>query len=232
DNTPTARFATWTSMFEGATAKESLLLGSAGNSILDVSTTYYFSVAQSSNYQAVENDTRQICPTAGKIKNLYVELSIDPGAAPDALRFTLRKNGVSQLLTVTIVADDTTGNDTVNEVTVAAGDILTMMVEPVSTPTGMPYFHWGMTFVADTDGESIILGGDEDDLNTGATEYNHLCGFGSNWTANEADRYQLGQLCTLKKLYVLLSAAPGDGKSYTFTLRKPGNGQADGNLTV
>ena len=232
DNTPTARFATWTSMFEGATAKESLLLGSAGNSILNVSTTYYFSVTQSTNYQPAENDSRQICPTAGKIKNLYVELSIDPGAAPDALRFTLRKNGVSQLLTVTIVADDTTGNDTVNEITVAAGDILTMMVEPVSTPTGTPYFHWGMTFVADTDGESIILGGDEDDLNTGATEYNHLCGFASNWTADEAFRYQLGQLCTLKKLYVLLSAAPGDGKSYTFNLRKPGNGQAAGNLTV
>lgn len=243
DNTPTARYATWTSMFEGATTKESLILGGVGTGRSDMAISPLYCPIMGAGRDTdglamtpTENEARQICPTSGTIKNLYVQLLFDPGTAPDAYRFTLRKNGVSQALTVTITADDTTGNDTVNEVTVAAGDVLTLMVEALNEPSSHAYPQWGMTFVADTDGESIVISGEgANPLNAGATEYNRLLSWGmgwSAWDATESQRYQLGQLCTLKKLYVLLSAAPGDGKSYTFTLRKPGNGQADGNLTV
>ena len=232
DNTPTVRYATWTSMFEGATVKESLILaGTYASPLFNLDTRYHFVMGWGD--PVVENDCRQVCPTSGKIKNLYLELSVDPGTSPEAYRFTLRKNGVSQTLTVTITADDTTGNDTVNEVMVAAGDVLTMMVEPLNAPSVAPLVSFGMTFVADTNGESIMLGGTSADLHSTTTKYAHILST-TTWVivANEDERYCLSQECTLKKLYVLLSAAPGDGKSYTFTLRKPGNGQADGNLTV
>lgn len=220
-------------MFEGSTAKESLILGSYWGPLDKTQITYPQAMGAMTYSTTTENDQRQVCPTSGKIKNLYVRLSADPGTAPDAYRFTLRKNGASQTLTVTITANDTTGNDTTHEVTVAAGDILTLMVEPLSEPSETPNAHWGMTFVADTDGESIVLGGSYDNLNNAATEYICLlCTNIQSWTATEANHYSLGQSCTLKKLYILLSAAPGGGKSYTFTVRKPGNGQADGNLTV
>lgn len=231
-NSPNMLLLFFTTMFEGSTAKESLILGGTGDNTLDKTATEYANlVAAVSIPSATENDHREVCPTSGKIKNLYVELSVDPGTSPDAYKFTLRKGGASQDLTVTITADDTTGHDTDHEVTVAAGDVLTLMIEPVETPSATPYAHWGMTFIADTDGESVILAGTDEDLNTGLTEYSCLQGR-DVWQDIEDSFYQLGQSCTLKKLYVLLSAAPGDGKSYTFTLRKPGNGQADGNLTV
>lgn len=236
DNTPTSRNAYWTSMFEGATAKESLILGTTGSFTLSVTDTQYCAVTGAVTMPGItENDHRQLCPTSGKIKNLYIELSEDPGTSPDAYRFTLRVNGASPAdgLVVTITADATTGNDTSHEVSVAAGDYLTLMIEPLEEPSATPSARWGMTFVADTDGESVILAGTMWDLNTGATRYIDLqCYDDRDWSVGEDWRYQLGQSCTLKKLYVLLSAAPGDGKSYTFTVRKPGNGQADGNLTV
>lgn len=232
--TPAMVRAAWTSMFEGDLSKESLILGGPGVSTISNTATEYSQIMGANDDPTLtENDHRQVCPTPGIIKNLYVELSPDPGLAPDAYRFTLRKNGISQSLTVTITANDTTGNDTTHEVTVAAGDVLTMMVEPLETPSQTPYAYWGMTFVADISGESIILAGSMDDLSASTTEYNFLqASYDYAWTITEAEHYQLGQECTLKKFYVLLSGSPGAGKSYTFTLRKPGNGQADGNLTV
>lgn len=222
---PTARYARWTMMFEGSTAKESLILGTlATSSGLPLG---YAQLSQStqSALEAVENNTRQICPTSGKIKNLYVRLSEDPGTAPDAYRFTLRVNGVSSALTVTIIADNTTGNDIVNEITVAADDALTLLVEPLNTPSAEPNVNFGMTFVADIDGESLILGGSPDDLSAADTEYNQLM-IGwllRSWIGTESQRYQLGQACTLRKLYIVLSGAPGAGKSYTFTVREAGD---------
>ncbi|GAG51531.1 unnamed protein product, partial [marine sediment metagenome] len=203
---------------------------------LSKTATEYLMVTSGFDYwSATEDDHRQVCPTSGKIKNLYVKLLWgDPGNDPDAYRFTLRVNGASPAngLVVTIVANDTTGDDTAHEVTVAAGDVLTLMCEPLESPGSTVWAFMGMTFVADTDGESLILAGTTNDLHNTDTEYNLLSTFWiSSWQADESLVYQMGQECTLKKLYVLLSAAPGDGKSYTFTLRK-GDGLGDGNLAV
>ncbi|GAJ11751.1 unnamed protein product, partial [marine sediment metagenome] len=205
--------------------------GTTYGTLSNIATEYAQVMGETWSPSSTENDYRQVCPTSGKIKNLYVALNVDPGTSPDAYRFTLRVNKADSALTVTITADDTTGNDTAHEVTVAAGDVLTMKIEPLNGPSATPYACWGMTFVPDTDGESIVIAGTDNSLNTGVTEYIYLAGNWSSWSADEL-KHTLGQSCTLKKLYVLLSAAPGDGKSYTFTLRKPGNGQIDGNLTV
>lgn len=222
-------FARWTTMFVGSVSKESLILGGITYETLsNTATEYAQAMGEAWSPGSTENDYRQVCPTPGKIKNLYVALNVDPGTSPDAYRFTLRVNGADSALTVTITADDITGNDTAHEVTVAAGDVLTMKIEPLNGPSATPYAYWGMTFVADTDGESIVIAGADNALDTGVTEYNYLAGSWTSWSATE-DQHSLGQLCTLKKLYVLLSAAPGAGKSYAFTVRINGAG---GNLTV
>jgi len=230
DNTPTARYAAWSCVFEGDTEKESLIFGVASDYLHQINTEYGQVMCAAAFYSLVENDHRQVVPTAGTIKNLYVKLSIDPGTAPEAFRFTLRKGGASQTLTVTITADDTTGSDLVNSFAVVAGDILTIMVEPLNVPSETPRAAWGMTFVADIDGESIVLGGSTDALDNAATEYIYLSSsIFVPWSATETHRYQLGQVCTLKKLYMLLSAAPGAGNSYTFTIRIAG---ADSNVVT
>lgn len=231
--TPTARYATWTSIFEGSTAKESLIFSGHSNELSKTNIEYLGVMCDDSTWVSTEGFRSQVCPTSGKIKNLYVLLSDDAGRKTDAYRFTLRVNGVDSALTVTIVTPGTEGNDTTHEVTVAAGDILSLKCEPIDGPANTPFAQMGLTFLADTDGESIILGVSTNALHSTLTEYNELqAALIDPWTTIEAEHYQLIQACTLKKLYLLLSAAPGAGKSYTFTLRKPGNGQADGNLTV
>jgi len=230
-DTPVARYATWTVVFEGSTAAESWIGG----------TTEYYGLFRDPAYGQVmsgftdttsgEDAVREVCPTSGTIKKLYVELSETPGPDPtDGLKITLRKGGVSQTLTVTILQGSTTGSDLVNEVAVVAGDILTIKIEVVDTPNPEPMVKWGMTFEADTDNESLVLGGSSVDLDDTDTEYNSpQCIRSYPWVADETTRYQLGQVCTLKKLYMLLSAAPGVGNKYNFTLRVAGG---DGNVTV
>lgn len=231
---PAGGNATWTSVFEGSTEKESLILGGTYADELSKTVTEYTQVMGAGSEAClsnVENDFRQVCPTAGTIKKLYVEMDGAPGG-DGSYRFTLRKGGVSQTLTVTITDPATTGNDVINSFAVAAGDILTMMIEPLDTPAWEQNANWGMTFLADTDKESIVMAGTYDNLNPDATEYAALQASTIDvWIGDESQSYHGGQVCTLKKLYILLSAAPGDGKSYTFTLRK-GDAMADGTLTV
>lgn len=220
-NTPTVRYAAWTCVFEGDIENESLILGGSLNPLSKTTIRYGQVMCARSAYTATENDFREVVPTAGTIKNFYVKLSADPGTTPEGYRFTLRKNGVSQALTVTITADATTGSDLVNTVDVVAGDVLTLMIEPLNAPSVAPSAVWGMTFVADVDGESIVLGGGDDNLHNANTEYNKVTSeTGTLWLAIEETRKQLlGQVCTLKKLHILLSAAPGVGNTYTFNLR-------------
>jgi len=224
-DTPTATSAIWSMKFDGTNTKESVLLGSTVNSLNPSATEYQYVATGNGVFAVTETNRREVIPTTGKLKNFYVKLNADPGTAPDAYKFTLRVNGANSddgegnPLQVTITANDTTGSDTTHEITVVAGDIVTLMVEPLNVPSASPIPSWGMCFVADTDGESIILNGDADNLNVTTTEYHSLCALDLAWTATEADIIQLGQTCTMKKLYALLSGAPGDGKSYVFNLR-------------
>jgi len=227
---PIARNATWTSVFEGYTANESLILGGTFDTLNSGVTEYGQVMCAFASLSITEPNSRQVVPTSGTIKNLYVKLSADPGTAPDAYKFTLRKGGVNQALTVTITADDTTGSDLINTVDVVAGDILTMMFEPLNTPSATPKAKWSMTFVADTDGESIVMGGSLDAINAADTEYMYLTGReGFMWTADESLRYQLGQVCKVKKLHILLDGSPGAGTKYDFTIRIAG---ADSNVVA
>jgi len=224
--TPDAASAIYTTKFTGNSAEESMLLGSTAT-LLNVSATEYnFVVTGNGGMFADEPVRYEVIPTPGKIKNFYVKLDIDPGTSPDAYRFTLRVNGANSddgegnPLQVTITANDTTGSDTTHEIPVSAGDKVDIMVEPLNTPSATPVPAWGMCFKADTDGESLILNGDADDLSVSAAEYHDLCGVDLTWDATEADRQMLIQECTLKKLYIYISTPPGDGKSYALTLRQ------------
>lgn len=224
DSPDNARYARWTMMFEGDNTNESLLLTWG---VTSATADNFFPVVGyfcSSN----EADVRGVCPTDGVIKNLYVQLDVVPGDAPDGYTFTLRVNGVDSddgegnPLQVAIVADNKTGNDAAHEITVSAGDVLTISCVRANTPVQVDV-ALGMTFVATIDGESLIMGGSYNPLSNTDTEYNNLTGhIGYDWTAIEAERYQLAQECKLKKLYMLLGGVPGAGDKYTFTVRLEG----------
>ncbi len=214
--------AQWAMRFTSTNTKESLILG---NSYTDNGGTAYAPLAcgaGGSSYSATESDAQQVCAAAGTIKNLYVALSIDPGTNPDAYTFTLRVNGVDTTLTCTIVADNTTGNDTAHSVSVSPGDLLSMSMVPVSTPSARPYVQFGLCFAPTTDGQSLILGGAVDSLSASTTEYIRPCAIGEGqgeWSTTEENEQQLGLACTIKNLYIKLTDSPGAGNSYAFTLR-------------
>lgn len=221
---PTEAYATWSLVFEGDNAKESLILGGSGDNLNNAATEYAQVMCAYCAYTNIEDSFRQVVPTSGTIKNLYVYMTEDAGVDPDAYRFTVRLNGatVAQSPIVTITAPATTGNDVAHNLVVVAGDILTLMIEPLNGPASTPRAAWGLTFVADIDGESIILGGTLNSLHVTNTEYNYLQSSGGIWTVNENERYQLGQICILKKLNILLTDTPGAGNSFEFTVRVAG----------
>lgn len=232
DSPDNARYARWTMMFEGDNANESLILATG----YAHKTVAFYTAPGTQALETVENNVRRVCPTGGVIKNLYVQLVDDPGTDPDAYKFTLRiaNAGNSYVLTdtaltCTITADSKTGNNTADEIAVAAGDILTIKSEPQETPATSTYAAIGMTFVATTNGESLILGGSSNDLDTAATEYIELSPlYTTLWLVTEAQRYSLAQGCTLKKLYMLLSGDPGGTDKYTFTVRLEGASPGSG----
>lgn len=220
-----ARYAKWSMVFEGDTANESVLLVSAVAA--QAFTMYYRPMGRADS--ATEASGRCVCPTGGTIKNLYVRLSADPGTDPDAYKFTLRIGGASQTLTCTITANGRVGSDVAHPIAVSAGDILTLMCEPLNAPSVTSVAAVGLTFVADTNGESLILGGSSGLLDDTDTEYNHLISYLDRaWTAIEVERYQLAQECVLKKLYVLLDGIPGIGNTYVFTVRQNTQSPVDG----
>ena len=229
--TPTARRPRWAVVYEGTIACESLILG-CGQTEADEAVWYPLSCASG---QSCSNESyiQQIIPTSGVIRNLYVVLDVDPGVAPDAYRFTLRKNGVSTALTCTITANDVAGHDTdlAHAVTVVEGDYVSLMCEPLEGPAVEPLVFYGLTFVAAINGESLILGGSYPQPSVAVANYNGLIStvIDRDWSSVESGMTQGAHVTTLKKLSVRLLTAPGAGKSYTF---KPRVSAADSGIAV
>lgn len=214
--------------FDGDTAGESILMGSCAGSAISTTVTRYNSVSGGIGSPATEVDTYQVIPTPGTIKKLYVKFDVDPGASPDAYTTTFRKNGGSTSLAVTIVANDTAGNDTASghDVAVAAGDLVSLMFEPVDTPTVAVRPGWGMVFVSDTNGESLLLGGTIVDLVTSAVRYTELPSQGGSWSSSAGSVISKLNACTLTKWYVDLTGSPmnndANADKYTFAVALDG----------
>lgn len=67
-------------------------------------------------------------PRAGIFRNMRVRQNITAGNGNDIV-YTLRVGGVASTLTVTVASTDADGTDLVNTVTVAAGDLVDIIVE-------------------------------------------------------------------------------------------------------
>jgi len=209
---PAAVVPHWTLKWT-AGVKESIVLGSCHTS---VSGTVYAPISHNDEVNGTELESRQVIPTDGNLKCLFIDQDVAAGGG--GYIYTLRLNGADTALTVTINDPNTTGNDVAHSVAVVAGDVVAMSMVRIAGMLVDPIVHYGMVFEPDIDGESLILGGTWNPLHDTNTEYNYLgMGWlGDSWTVTEASRDEMGQECTLKKLFMLLSAAPGAGNSYQF----------------
>jgi len=229
--TPDSVKAAQTMVFTGTTANESVLMGSAA--ALHVTNTEYAGVMVGSlSPSTIETGRQGVCAGAGTLSDFYVSLSADPGNSPEAYRLTLRLNGASQTLTVTITADSTTGNDTANSVAVVAGDLINILIEPLNSPTVAPVPAWGMVFTATTDGQSLHPCAAGNDIHDTDDRIADVVG-GTVWLNVAAGTLEaLAQNCKFTALYIDLETAPGlaaSGDSHAFTIQNNG---ATGNLTV
>lgn len=121
------------------------IIGGGGITAL-TATKWYPAGGELDSSAAGESSINQPVPYAGTIKNLYVIITAAPGGATTRT-FTLRKNGGSQTVTVTIADPATTGSDTAHSFTVAAGDL----IDVYHTVSGAPAAasgHWGMELVS------------------------------------------------------------------------------------
>ena len=165
-------------------------------------------------------------PTDGTYRNLRVTVATAPGAGKSWV-FALRVDGTDTALTLTISDTNVTNEDAVHEVTVTAGQRISISATPSGTPDSPVYTFYDVEFESDTAGESIICGTMAVNLSTGSTEYLSLEGRQDASDATETNRNQIIPTPgTLGKLFVLLSAAPGaaaSGKTRTFTVMKNGS---------
>jgi hypothetical protein len=216
----TASVPRWSTMFEGTNAKESLVLGGTGTAIAAIRRHPFF------NCNVVSTDgagttVRQIIPTGGTIKNLYVELREAPGAVGSSYTLTLYKSGIATALAVTITHPDTTGNNVADTVDVVAGEDVWVEIAPGGVPTIDPVAFYGFTFKATIDGESLIMDGGNQENSIFGDEYQSVTReFFIEWDSIESHRYALMGACTLKKWHVEIDTAPGAGHIWDFYIRK------------
>lgn len=198
---------------------------------------------------------------AGSFKNLRVALKnrITGGAGTSvtSLRFVLMVNGSPSTLTVDIAAGASLARDVTHTVTVAAGDTLAWRRTNIggSSEADSPDIAIAVTFEGSTGVSGYPVGRSVGSKESGATATSYQSPWHSNVTgftisASPPSPTNLftstgpGVACvvaaagTLTRLDVLLSNAPGVGKSRTFKLYKNGvlqdgaGGTVDTTLTI
>jgi len=183
---------------------------------------------------ALNTSTRTIfeslISTGGKIKNLQVTLDAAPGEGK-SIAVTLYKNGSPTSLVVTISDTDTTGENTSDEVSVVAEDLVCFQTTPSETPASSDVMC-STIFEPTVSDENIYFGSyTYDALDTTDTEYARIHGItaafggsgGGFFTDSGETLLYFPVAGTLKKFYGELRTAPGSEKSRTFTIGKNGS---------
>ena len=225
----------WSFKWTPDTAGYSILCAGCGNRVLDTTTRFAclagrFDAGLGNTFPADENDARVMIPTAGTIRNLTVRLQGDPDPGNTRV-FTLRKNVADTSLTVTF--NGTTRfipqrqQDSVNSVSVVAGDIINVKCTSTGTPPDTRA-QVSVVFEGTNKNEYIIpLTSDNNMPRNGVDNFCSLWdGRDRYQTTNESQTSVLANrgdgLLKLKNMYVKLTAAPGvfPDRSYIFRVRK------------
>ncbi len=162
-----------------------------------------------------------IIPANGTISKLTAACS---GITGGSFTLTVQQNGSPTALTVEVSADDSVVEDSINSVSVSAGDTVSIKASPVNSPTGTVLVAWGVKWVPTTSNEApmmLIANG----VNTASAEFAGFAGR-QNAVADESDVAALLPAGTLKKFYAVLVTAPSAGKSWTDAISIDGSPSA------
>lgn len=176
-----------------------------------------------------EIDRQLFFPTDGTLKDMYFELDTDL-AAGEVATFTVYKNTIATSLTCTITGAGGTEvdcNDTSNDVDIAAGDLVAVLVSITNGPFAGEFTSWGFVFVPDVNGEFILPMTTDNAFNATDTRFVSLISDSAPIT-NENNRAAPMSAFTVKNMYTKLAVDPGAvTEIVTFTLQDDG-GDASG----
>lgn len=175
-----------------------------------------------------EYRVRNVIPVAGTLKNLYVKLGTAPGGG-NSRTFTVYKNGSPTSLALTISGTNTAGSHTSDPVSLAAGDDISLVASSSGSPAATGSVNVGAVFESSVDHQYICSVSGINPLTTGSTQYAYLSGRGdiNGGVFNQTQGLTRNLFDATAKIVgiraKMIDAAPGSGKSWTFTLQKNGS---------
>lgn len=199
---------------------KSIWMSGSNDPLSGATTEYYYPyLACDSTWNATHDDRRQLISTPGVINTLHISLTNAPGGS-DSWKFTLMKNGSATALTVTISGASTEGRDDTNDVTVAAGDYLSLECDPTFAAfSPLSTARWSMDFESTEDRTQPFMFGSSDNVGGGETNWPAGSGlWGNDIDPTVGRRLRMIRPGTFKNFYVLMSAPAGAGGSWDFIL--------------
>jgi hypothetical protein len=181
--------------------------------------TYCHPMQSQNAFDGDEANQTMVVSAPGTFRNLRVVVSAAPGSGK-SWEVTLRVNGADTALMVTISNSDTDEENTADEVTVAAGDLIALEFRPpFLNPPALMSPSVSLEFDSDVAGTSIYGGSQPQDMTT--TRTTALLG-GTNGGGGWSDEASIVAVAgTFTRLDVSLNASSGTG-TYTFNILKNG----------
>lgn len=217
--TPSSTGNLWWSVRQEADNLFAVIGGAAQNA--SNTATNYNNLMSASSWVTTDLAVQGVVPCPGVFSNLTVQLSAAPSST-NTRSFEIWVNNSSTGVVVSFTGTDTFMQDTVNTVSVSAGDTVSLRSTISGTPTAANV-AWSCSFNPDTDGQSFLVYGDSAGPNTSDVNWEQPMGRGANqWVGagQEINRQIMLDTTTMKAMYVALQFAPGSGgDSFTFNAR-------------
>jgi len=199
-------------------------------SVLNNTGTRYTNSCDWSNTVATTwSTTERIAPwsTSGTAKNFKVKLTTAPGAGTSRT-FAFRKNGIDQSLSITISDTSTTGSDLVNTVSLSPGDVLqikhTSSGAVANTDVEIAWTFDGSVFAESNYSQSDTVSVPVT-VEAFVPAFNYNTGTWRVGTPTAFVKSIVAAAGSITAYRVVVSAAPGAGKSWVFTFYKNGTKQ-------
>jgi hypothetical protein len=204
------------STFMSTVGNKALIMGGSPN-VAPNGAVNYINAFGGAAWTTTSADQDSVVPTGGTLTKIAVATPEGSPGTGKSYAFSMRLNNTSDVLTATI-SDTNTAASATGSQALSAGDTIQLKESPSGTPTQIRA-GWCFTFEPTTGGENIYGFGTATALSTSTTQYEQPLGIGNGYGATESGRLIKLPACTIKKLYVRLSAAPGAGTSRTITWR-------------
>ena len=164
------------------------------------------------------------------MKKFKVRIDKAPGSGK-SVTFTIMKTGSAQAMAVTI-ADTNTEGEYTGDLSIAAGDDISVRCTQTNTPTLFTRCGWSFMFEPTTTKRFVIVGGTGGGMGAAAgTNYNAPSG-GYSWTSSNDQRRSLIAVDgTIRSWRMTLSGAPDSGVTYVVSIYKNGSIEASSSLT-